>query len=142
MPRRAAVQGLVTGALGLAAAFTTKNIRSSVAADTITPAAASTDLQDVYFGVGGYWHMQHEFVMAEIEKLGRSNKELTAYTGYAGGKSTDKEDFQGMADYGKLGHGEVVGMTLPANKIVEFSVLYFSLFNPITKGNEYELYEP
>lgn len=136
MPRRAAVQGLLTGALGIATAFQS-NIRPSVAADST---AVGSTLQDVYFGVGCYWHIQHEFVMAELERLGRSNKELTAYTGYAGGKSTDKEgrvcyhNAQGVADYGKLGHAEVVGMTLPADKIVEFSALYFSLFNPKTKG--------
>jgi hypothetical protein len=148
MPRRAAVQGLVTGALGLATAFTTNIRPSAAAADAVVTAAApSTDstLQNVYFGVGCYWHIQHEFVTAEIEKLGRSNQELTAYTGYAGGKSTDKEgrvcyhNRQGVADYGKLGHGEVVGMTLPADKIVEFSALYFSLFNPKTKGTLFYL---
>ena len=141
MPRRAAVQGLLTGALGIATAFQS-NIRpsSAAAADEVTAAAADTTLQDVYFGVGCYWHIQHEFVMAELERLGRSNQELTAYTGYAGGKSTDKEgrvcyhNLQSVADYGKLGHGEVVGMTLPADRIVEFSALYFSLFNPKTKG--------
>jgi hypothetical protein len=135
MPRRAAVQGLLTGALGIATAFSS-NIRPSKAAD----AAMDTSPTDVYFGVGCYWHIQHEFVMAELDRLGRSNKELTAYTGYAGGKSTDKEgrvcyhNALGVADYGKLGHGEVVGMTLPADRIVEFSALYFSLFNPKTKG--------
>jgi hypothetical protein len=145
MPRRAAVQGLLTGALGLATAFQSNVRPSQAAADATTPASAAamdSSLQDVYFGVGCYWHIQHEFVMAELERLGRSNKELTAYTGYAGGKSTDKEgrvcyhNMQGVADYGKLGHGEVVGMTLPADKIVEFSALYFSLFNPKTKGTK------
>lgn len=59
--------------------------------------------------------------------------------GYAGGKSTDKEgrvcyhNFQGVADYGKLGHSEVVGMTIPQNKIEDFAELYFSLYNPKTK---------
>jgi hypothetical protein len=144
MPRRAAVQGLLTGALGIATAFQS-NIRPSIAAAADASAAAvDSSLQDVYFGVGCYWHIQHEFVMAELERLGRSNKELTAYTGYAGGKSTDKEgrvcyhNLLGVADYGKLGHGEVVGMTLPADKIVEFSALYFSLFNPKTKGTKHD----
>jgi hypothetical protein len=39
-----------------------------------------------------------------------------------------------VADYGRLGHGEAVGIKLPSDKIVEFSELYFSLFNPKTKG--------
>lgn len=57
-----------------------------------------------------------------------------------GGLKTDKEgrvcyhNFQGIADYGKLGHGEVVGMTIPQSKIKDFANLYFSLFNPRTKG--------
>jgi hypothetical protein len=141
MPRRAAVQGLLVGALGIATAFRS-NIRPSSAAAADTSITPDTTLQDVYFGVGCYWHIQHEFVTAELERLGRSNQELTAYTGYAGGKSTDKEgrvcyhNLLGVADYGKLGHGEVVGMTLPADRIVEFSALYFSLFNPKTKGTK------
>jgi hypothetical protein len=40
----------------------------------------------------------------------------------------------GVADYGKYGHGEVVGMTIPQSKIGDFSDLYFSLYNPKTKG--------
>ena len=61
--------------------------------------------------------------MAEAEKnlLGRSETELTAVAGYAGGLSTGKDasrpgkdlvcyhNWQRLADYGKLGHGEVVG---------------------------------
>lgn len=51
-------------------------------------------------------------------------------------KKTDKEgrvcyhNFQGVADYGKLGHGEVVGMSIPESKIGEFAEVYFSLFSP------------
>ena len=88
-----------------------------------------------------FWHIQHEFVIqGEKEILGRQPKEYTSVTGYAGGKATDKEgrvcyhNFQGVADYGKLGHGEVVGMTIPQSKIGDFSDLYFSLYNPKTKG--------
>jgi hypothetical protein len=33
-----------------------------------------------------------------------------------------------------MGHGEVVGMTIPQSKIQDFAALYFSLFNPKTKG--------
>merc|ERR1711862_905625 len=39
-------------------------------------------------------------------------------------------NFQGLSDYGKLGHGEVVGMTLPESSIADFSKVYFSLFGP------------
>ena len=34
----------------------------------------------------------------------------------------------GVADYGKLGHGEVVGMKIPENKIGDFAKEYFDLF--------------
>ena len=80
--------------------------------------------------------MQHEFVEAERKLLGRGDKELTSLTGYAGGKSTDKEgrvcyhNFQSIADYGKLGHGEVVGMKIPQSSIGDFAKEYFDLFTP------------
>jgi hypothetical protein len=96
--------------------------------------------ESVYFGVGCFWHIQHEFVAAERDLLGRSDRELTALTGYAGGTKADSfhrvcyHNFQGVADYGKLGHGEVVGLQLPTDKIVEFAAVYFSLFNPKTRG--------
>eukprot|EP00561_Arcocellulus_cornucervis_P011680 CAMPEP_0185811706 /NCGR_PEP_ID=MMETSP1322-20130828/8378_1 /TAXON_ID=265543 /ORGANISM="Minutocellus polymorphus, Strain RCC2270" /LENGTH=285 /DNA_ID=CAMNT_0028508177 /DNA_START=30 /DNA_END=884 /DNA_ORIENTATION=- len=99
-------------------------------------AGAASDLTDVYFGVGCFWHIQHEFVEAERKLLGRGDKELTSLTGYAGGKSTDKEgrvcyhNFQSIADYGKLGHGEVVGMKIPESSIGDFAKEYFDLFTP------------
>mmetsp|Transcript_24675 Transcript_24675/g.50650 ORF Transcript_24675/g.50650 Transcript_24675/m.50650 type:complete len:190 (+) Transcript_24675:54-623(+) len=104
-------------------------------------AASLSDLTDVYFGVGCFWHIQHEFVEAERKLLGRGDKELTSLTGYAGGRSTDKEgrvcyhNFQSVADYGKLGHGEVVGMTIPESNIGDFAQEYFNLFTP--KGGEF-----
>lgn len=119
---------------------------------TSNPAfATSDDLTDVYFGVGCFWHIQHEFVEAERKYLKRSDAELTSRTGYAGGKSTDKEgrvcyhNLLSVADYGKLGHGEVVGMRIPESQIGNFAKEYFSYFNPKTgervdpgdKGGEY-----
>ena len=93
---------------------------------------------------------QHEFVEAERKLLGRGDKELTSLTGYAGGKSTDKEgrvcyhNFQSIADYGKLGHGEVVGMKIPDSSIGDFAKEYFDLFtpkgervDPMDRGGEY-----
>jgi len=93
----------------------------------------------LYFGVGCFWHIQHEFIEGERTILGRNDHQLTSAAGYAGGAFTDREgrvcyhNFQGIADYGKYGHGEVVGMTIPQSKIGDFSDLYFSLFNPKTK---------
>jgi hypothetical protein len=141
MPRRSAFQGLLTGALGVATAVT-GSLHPALAADAdvAANAAAAANLQNVYFGVGCYLHNKQEFVMADKELLGRDVTRATSFTGYAGGKSTDSEgrvcyhNGQQTADYGKLGHGEAVGMQLPSDKIVDFAALYFSLFNPRTKG--------
>merc|ERR1712087_927180 len=95
---------------------------SSLAAPKNAIAAESSALTDVYFGVGCFWHIQHEFVEAERKLLSRADKELTSRTGYAGGTKNIEgkvcyHNFQSLADYGKLGHGEVVGMTIPENSI-------------------------
>lgn len=112
-------------------------------------AAVDDNLQNVYFGAGCFWHVQHEFVLAERSILGRKDDELTSLTGYAGGKSDSEgrvcyHNFQSIADYGKLGHGEVVGLSIPDSKIEDFAVEYFKLFNdkgeradPMDKGGEY-----
>lgn len=130
---------------------------SSLTAVTLFPRRAlatdsSTDtLVDVYFGVGCYWHIQHEFVEAERLILQRDDGQLTSRTGYAGGKKLGTEgrvcyhNYQGLADYGKLGHAEVVGMKIPENKVEDFAKVYFDLFDPTTgervdpqdKGSEY-----
>lgn len=97
------------------------------------------DTTDVYFGVGCFWHIQHEFIEAERKLLGRYDHQLTAAAGYAGGSATDKEgrvcyhNVQFVADYGKLGHGEVVGIKLPEDAIGKFAEVYFSLYDPRTK---------
>ena len=54
-------------------------------------AEGAANMQDVYFGAGCYWHVQHESVQAEREKLGRKDNELTSLTGYAGGTKTDAD---------------------------------------------------
>jgi hypothetical protein len=146
---------LATTTGGAAAALLT------TAGITITPtdaaraaaedAAANAALQDVYFGVGCFWHIQHEFIQAERDLLGRSDDQLTSLAGYAGGKNIQKaagtnqplvcyHNLMGVADYGKLGHGEVVGMKLPADQIETFGKVYFSLFNPKTKGTVDAIY--
>jgi peptide methionine sulfoxide reductase MsrA len=86
----------------------------------------------VYFGVGCFWHVQHEFVNAEKTILGRTNKELSALAGYAGGKDNSKvcyHNLQRTAEYGDLGHGEVVGLKVPADKLSPFATEYFKLFD-------------
>jgi peptide methionine sulfoxide reductase MsrA len=101
-----------------------------------TAAASDGDETDVYFGVGCFWHIQHEFIDAERRLLGRGDRQLTSRAGYAGGTKTGSEgrvcyhNFQSLADYGKLGHGEVVGMRLPEKAIADFAKVYFGLFSP------------
>jgi len=131
-------------------------VASSVAIgyDALTPSVVFADdvdpLTPVYFGVGCFWHIQHEFVEAERKLLNRNDDQLTSLTGYAGGRNVDKEgrvcyhNFQGIADYGKLGHGEVVGMTIPQSAIGSFAKEYFNLFaangnrvDPLDLGPEY-----
>jgi hypothetical protein len=134
MDRRTWLGGVLTAVLG------SSPVLSSAAAAAAAEEAVVPNEEAVYFGVGCFWHIQHEFVVAERELLGRSDRELTSLTGYAGGKSTDNfnrvcyHNFQQVADYGKLGHGEVVGMQIPSEKIVDFAAVYFSLFNPKTLG--------
>lgn len=137
--------------------FLNKVVGASVAsilaqgATTTLPAqAADSPVVDVYFGTGCYWHIQHEFILAEMKLLGRKSAQFTSKTGYAGGTATDKQgrvcyhNFQGVADYGKLGHGEVVGMSIPEASIGDFAKEYFSYFtakgervDPMDRGGEY-----
>jgi len=133
---------------------TTPTTRRSVLAGLLTAAAVTgssssssasiTEDESVYFGVGCFWHIQHEFVAAEQELLGRKDNELSSLTGYAGGKAVGSEgrvcyhNIMSVADYGKLGHAEVVGMKLPTDKIVDFSKIYFSLFDPKTGGASHD----
>jgi len=95
-----------------------------------------TSLTDVYFGTGCFWHIQHEFVLSERQRLNRPFNQVTSKTGYAGGTATDKEgrvcyhNLQGIADYGNLGHGEVVGMRIPESSVVDFASDYLKMFSP------------
>lgn len=134
--------------LALAAGFSTKTRRGFVAGllSTATlgasgvPPALAEETESVYMGVGCFWHIQHEFVVAEREFLGRSDAQLTSKTGYAGGTSVGQQgkvcyhNMQSVADYGKLGHSEVVGMELPKSKVEDFFKFYLGLYDPKTKG--------
>mmetsp|Transcript_15108 Transcript_15108/g.34396 ORF Transcript_15108/g.34396 Transcript_15108/m.34396 type:complete len:196 (+) Transcript_15108:27-614(+) len=140
--RRNLLRRVATGIVATAAttAMAAPTPAATAATEATTTATTILPQQDVYFGVGCFWHIQHEFVEAERSLLKRGDTELTSRAGYAGGKAAGKggkvcyHNFQSIADYGKLGHGEVVGMTLPAEQITKFTDVYFSLFNPRTKG--------
>lgn len=113
----------------LAAAAVVSYVRPSLAA------SGGDDIIDVYFGCGCFWHVQHEFVEAERSILGRSDDDLTSRSGYAGGKAGSVggkvcyHNAQNIADYGKLGHAEVVSMRIPASKFEDFAVEYCKLFD-------------
>ena len=132
--RRALLDGILTAAVAGEMASAPWIARAVAADEAVAP------LESVYFGVGCFWHIQHEFVEAERTLLGRGDAELTSLTGYAGGLAVGEEgrlcyhNLRGIADYGKLGHGEVVGLKLPQDKIVDFSEVYFGLYDPQTGG--------
>eukprot|EP00986_Skeletonema_menzelii_P005508 scaffold2040_cov132-Skeletonema_menzelii.AAC.5 len=100
-----------------------------------TASAADEELIDCYFGCGCFWHVQHEFVEAERKILGRSDDQITSRAGYAGGKAGALDgkvcyhNAGNIADYGKLGHAEVVSMRIPSSKFYDFAVEYFKLFD-------------
>ena len=109
-------------------------------ANEATEESPPVPLESIYVGGGCFWHLQHSVAVFERDTLGRGGGQLTCKTGYAGGKKKDKEgrvcyhNTNNIADYGKLGHGEVVGVELPSDRIVDATKLYFSQFNPKTKG--------
>ena len=79
--------------------------------------------------------MQHEFVEAEKRILGRSDGQLTALSGYAGGLAGAKDgkvcyhNAVKLADYGSLGHAEVVRLRIPPSAFGEFAKEYCKLFD-------------
>ena len=125
--RRSFLTGLATASL------------ATVASSYPSPASAAIDsdeeLIDCYFGCGCFWHVQHEFVLAEYSLLGRSDDQITSRAGYAGGRAGALDgkvcyhNAANIADYGKLGHAEVVSMRIPSSKFYDFAVEYFKLFD-------------
>lgn len=116
-------------------------VGSSLIASHILPAqtaqAEEEELIQVYFGCGCFWHVMHEFVMAEKNILNRADLDITSRAGYAGGLvPSDKICYHNalnIGDYGKLGHAEVVSMSIPPSKLKDFAREYFLLFD--AKGN-------
>lgn len=95
------------------------------------PARASDEDVSIYFGQGCFWHVQHEMIRAESELLRRSVSQLTAVAGYAGGSETGPEgkvcyhNRSNAPDYGKMGHAEVVGVSIPSSSVGDFARRYF-----------------
>ena len=65
-----------------------------------SPSHASEPSIPVYFGAGCFWHVQHEFVVGEIQLLKRTELQLTSRAGYAGGTKVGKD---GRVCYHNLG---------------------------------------
>mmetsp|Transcript_23606 Transcript_23606/g.54976 ORF Transcript_23606/g.54976 Transcript_23606/m.54976 type:complete len:331 (+) Transcript_23606:110-1102(+) len=90
-------------------------------------AAEEEDDEDVelYFGVGDFRRLQHEFVLKEALSLGRRGFDITAMTGYAGSTQVLKNDKLCGGDANKFGHAKVVQLTLPPASVPEFAKLFF-----------------
>lgn len=120
-------RGFLTKGVGIAAAGL-GSLSKPANAEEETPI-------EVYFGCGCFWHVQHEFVEAERRILGRSDSEITARAGYAGGKAGSKNgkvcyhNALSISDYGSLGHAEVVSLKIPPSKFPEFVTEYCNLFS-------------
>jgi len=134
--RKFANVGLLSTLASLTFALDGANAQDEIEAAVSASVVVNEDpLINVYFGCGCFWHVQHEFVMAEKKILGRSDDQITARTGYAGGIAGSKDgkvcyhNAGNVADYGKLGHAEVVGLTIPKSKFYDFAVEYFKLFD-------------
>jgi len=149
----------VSGSIGISRRVAVAGMFGLAAGTILGPKAAfsAENEVDVYFGCGCFWHVQHEFIEAERSLLGRADLDLTARAGYAGGTQVGKDtnrpggpplvcyhNLQRVGDYGRMGHGEVVGMTIPESAYADFAEEYMKLFgkkneraDPQDKGGEY-----
>mmetsp|Transcript_49133 Transcript_49133/g.57392 ORF Transcript_49133/g.57392 Transcript_49133/m.57392 type:complete len:341 (+) Transcript_49133:55-1077(+) len=132
--RRSFNNAVVSGAISYMSAGLLQNGLQPIAA----AAAATADENniDVYFGCGCFWHVQHEFVEAEKKILGRTSAaSMTSRAGYAGGLAGADggkvcyHNALNVADYGKLGHAEVVKVSIPPSSFPQFAQEYFKLFD-------------
>ncbi len=131
--RRSFLAGLATTSLATTVASTSQPSPANAA--DVNNSSSDEELIDCYFGCGCFWHVQHEFVEAERKILGRSDDQITSRAGYAGGKAGALDgkvcyhNAGNIADYGKLGHAEVVSMRIPSSKFYDFAVEYCKLFD-------------
>ncbi len=112
-------------------------------------ASASDAVEPVYFGNGCYWGRQYDFVKTEQTKLGRTEKDISAVVGYAGGRKVSPSGkvcyyYTNELDtiYEKLGHAEVVQVELrddgsqmtKEDQFRMYAKTYFSEFNKLRSG--------
>ncbi|GMH68142.1 hypothetical protein TL16_g04859 [Triparma laevis f. inornata] len=102
-------------------------------------ASASESFVNVYFGNGCFFHQQHSIV-TKFEKLllQRSASDITAVSAYAGGDSSPNDlcyhNKDGVGDYGKLGHAEVVEFSVPNDRLKDAAKVFFEDFTQLTPG--------
>ncbi|CAE7236552.1 unnamed protein product [Symbiodinium sp. CCMP2592] len=123
-----------------------------LAAVVLSPRAAFAESEvKMYVGQGCFWHVQHEVVKQEASDLGRQPTEITALSGYAGGTEVGGNGevcYHNMAmapDYGRMGHTEVVNVSVPEGKVGAFAKAYFDAAakypfgraDPQDRGTEY-----
>eukprot|EP00438_Fugacium_kawagutii_P015537 Skav211010 [mRNA] locus=scaffold134:4239:5111:+ [translate_table: standard] len=95
------------------------------------PRVASASNVNIYMGQGCFWHVQHEVVKQEAKTLSRLAGEVTGLSGYAGGTEVGGNGEvcyhnRAMApDYGRMGHTEVVNVSVPEEKVGDFAKAYF-----------------
>jgi len=120
------------------------------AAAKLDPRLPTPDDLLVYMGAGCFWHVQHELIVAENKILGRDANSYTAVAGYAGGTKVGENSkvcYHNMkedADYGKMGHTEVVAVKIPNDRVLYFMQAFLDLFDargiradPQDAGGEY-----
>jgi len=109
-----------------------------------TPSSATPSGNElsVYFGCGCFWHVQHAFVTSEMTGLCREGDHISARTAYAGGKETAitwsaitgriipggmvcYHNEMNKADYGALGHAEVVSLNVPESAFGTFAAKFW-----------------
>jgi len=121
----------VVVALPALLAFGCQSVKPLPTAPTSCEASDSKEVR-VYFGCGCFWHVQHEFIKEEITSLCRQDSQLSARTAYAGGLRTDGglvcyHNSEDKADYGTLGHSEVVALDIPEDEFEAFAGRFWSL---------------
>jgi hypothetical protein len=104
---------------------------------------------NIYFGCGCFWHMQHGLATLEMSELCRQGSNITARTAYAGGTQVGEDglvcyhNMRSTADYGEMGHAEVVALRIPAASFASFAARFWQLCpggrrqDPQDSGGEY-----
>lgn len=92
----------------------------------------------IYFGAGCFWHAQYKLIKAEQQLLGRTDDELTAVTGYAGGtglNTAGKVCYPYASREGDFGlhHAEVVRVSVPIDRVRTFAAAYWGLFKGVNR---------